>query len=106
MTRPAYLRHSRHVVPWLLVGVDYRARHGPDCSKSLHVLVGEDGFAFLFALGQSNIEWLGGNDAPIHFSHSFCGLLRGREAHKAKPLAVSPIRHHLKEKRRLVAGSA
>lgn len=88
-----YLRYS-HVVSRLLVRID-GAAHGSQVSKSLHVLISKNCFPLLPPLSQSHIQWFGGNNPPVHFSHCFCCFLGRRETDKAKSLALGAISHYL-----------
>lgn len=52
-------------------------------------------FPVLGLLGQGDIEWLRAQDAAIHLSHRFSGLLRRGEADQAKPFASPLFLHYL-----------
>lgn len=86
-----YLRHSWHEVATggLELINNSISRHGSHSSDTLHILVGEVGLALLFALGESHVEGFGADDASVHLSHGFGGLLRGGEADKAKTFGAT-----------------
>lgn len=87
----SYLWHSGHEVATggLELINDGIGGHGSHAGDALHVLVGEVGFALLFALGKSHIEGLRANDTPVHLGHGFGGLLGGGEADKPKALGAA-----------------
>lgn len=93
-----YLWHSRHEVAasGLELIDDSVSWHGSHSSDALHVLVGEVGFALLFALGESHVEGLGADDASVHLSHGLGGLFGGREADEAETLGATLLEHHLR----------
>lgn len=92
-----HLGHSgEEVAGGLLQGAQEGAAQGPHSGEALNVLVGQDGFPLLFALGQSHIQWLGAHDAPIHLCHGLRRLFWRGKTHKAKPFAVATLCHHLK----------
>lgn len=74
--------------------------HGSHASDTLHVLVGEVGFALFFPLSEGYVEGLGANDTTVHLCHGFGGLLRRGEADEPEALRASLLQHDLK--RRLV----
>lgn len=93
------LRHGCHEVARgrsRLVGINDWVWHCPHAGHALHVLVGQVGLAFLFALGQGHVQWLSGHDAPIHFCNRFSGLLWGREADEAEAFAAATFHHDLR----------
>lgn len=96
--RFSHLWHSWHEVATggLELIDDGVSWHGSHAGDTLHVLVGQVGFALLFALSKSNIEGFGANDSSVHLSHSLGGLLGGGEADKAEALGATLLQHHLK----------
>ena len=66
-----------------------------ESSDSLHVLRGEVSLPVLLALGQSDIQRLGDDDAAVHFSDGLSGLFRCRETDEAEALGPAFFAHDL-----------
>jgi hypothetical protein len=63
--------------------------------RALHVLRHQVHLAFVLALGQRHVQWLGADDTIVHLSDRLGGLLGRREAHETKALAAAAsIGHH------------
>lgn len=96
----SYLRDSGHEVAagGLELIDDGIGRHGSHASDTLHVLVGEMGFALFFPLSESDVEGLRADDAAVHLSHGLGGLLGGGEADKSEALRATLLQHDLKRR--------
>lgn len=62
---------------------------------SHHVLVDEVSLTLLLPLGESDVYWLGSDDAAVHFSDGFSGVLWRRKANEPEASAASTCFHHL-----------
>mmetsp|Transcript_9354 Transcript_9354/g.24746 ORF Transcript_9354/g.24746 Transcript_9354/m.24746 type:complete len:294 (-) Transcript_9354:1614-2495(-) len=50
--------------------------------------------ANIFALRESNVDWLLADDTPVEFGNSLCSLFWLRETHETKPARAALLVHH------------
>ena len=66
----------------------------PHARNTLHVLLGQVGFAIFFALGQSHVERFSYDDPAVHFGDGLSGLFGTGKADEPKAATAPFFVHH------------